>query len=132
MSNANTLQQCFGHFDTLILIQSSLLVRLLASHSEAVETRHALHGVQWPTSNPKCLNVDFGSESQMERALASTNDEVKPAINLRDDRSHHAWDRTDGDRDKVFTSVCRTSQFSEMAHLKRSRVFGLAGSGHYQ
>lgn len=71
--------------------------------SEAVETRHALHGVQWPSSNPKCLNVDFGSESQMERAIASTNEDVKPAINLRDDRSLHPWDRNEGEREKVRT-----------------------------
>lgn len=72
--------------------------------SEAVETRHALHGVQWPSSNPKCLNVDFGSESQMERAIASTNEDAKPAINLRDDRSLHPWDRNEAEREKVNTS----------------------------
>lgn len=70
-------------------------------YSEAVETRHALHGVQWPNSNPKCLNVDFGSESQMERAVESTNEDGKRTINLRDERGHHPWDRTEGEREKV-------------------------------
>lgn len=55
--------------------------------SEAIETRHALHGIRWPTSNPKCLNVDFGTENLMEKALASTADDVKPSVpSTRDDR----------------------------------------------
>ncbi|XP_058825672.1 apoptotic chromatin condensation inducer in the nucleus [Topomyia yanbarensis] len=46
------------------------------TEDEAVETRHALHGVRWPTSNPKCLNVDFGTESAMEKAIISTLDDA--------------------------------------------------------
>lgn len=45
-------------------------------YSQAVETRHALHGVRWPTSNPKCLHVDFGSEAAMQKAITSTLEEV--------------------------------------------------------
>lgn len=45
-------------------------------HSEAVETRHALHGVTWPSSNPKFLNVDFGKEEDMEKAVLSTMEEL--------------------------------------------------------
>lgn len=74
---------------------------LFCKYSEAVETRHALHGVQWPSSNPKCLNVDFGSESQMEKAIASTSDDPRHITNARDDRGHHHWDRNDDDREKV-------------------------------
>lgn len=60
--------------------------RLLASanriclSSEAVETRHALHGVTWPSSNPKCLNVDFGKEEDMEKAIVSTLEEPRIQI----------------------------------------------------
>lgn len=53
--------------------------------SEAGETRHALHGIRWPTSNPKCLNVDFGTEILMEKAIASTAANVRP-MSGRDDR----------------------------------------------
>jgi apoptotic chromatin condensation inducer in the nucleus len=33
-----------------------------------VETRHALHGVTWPVSNPKTLQVDFSNEEAFEKA----------------------------------------------------------------
>ena len=44
--------------------------------SEAIETRHALHGVTWPSSNPKCLNVDFGTEEDMDKASVSDMDDM--------------------------------------------------------
>ena len=69
--------------------------------SEAIETRHALHGIRWPTSNPKCLNVDFGTESLMEKAIASTADEIKPNIHSRDDRIASSNDLNDSNREKV-------------------------------
>ena len=50
-------------------------------NSEAVETRHALHGVTWPSSNPKCLNVDFGKEDEMEKAIVSTMEDM-PRIQI--------------------------------------------------
>lgn len=49
--------------------------------SEAVETRHALHGVIWPSSNPKCLQVDFGKDEDMEKAIVSTMEEM-PRIQI--------------------------------------------------
>lgn len=54
---------------------------ILFVYSEAVETRHALHGVTWPSSNPKCLNVDFGKEEDMEKAVISTLEEM-PRIQI--------------------------------------------------
>ncbi|XP_058057018.1 apoptotic chromatin condensation inducer in the nucleus isoform X2 [Anopheles bellator] len=42
------------------------------TEDEATETRHALHGIRWPVSNPKCLLVDFGSEEAMDKAILST------------------------------------------------------------
>lgn len=69
--------------------------------SEAIETRHALHGIRWPTSNPKCLNVDFGTESLMEKAIASTADDIKPNIHSRDDRIVSSNDLNDSNREKV-------------------------------
>lgn len=44
--------------------------------SEAIETRHALHGVRWPASNPKCLNVDFGRKVDMLKAIDSTKEDL--------------------------------------------------------
>lgn len=73
--------------------------------SEAVETRHALHGVRWPTSNPKCLNVDFGSEANMDKAIASTlaDDPNQPrgAGGGRDERVSGGWERFDADEKRV-------------------------------
>lgn len=43
--------------------------------SEAIETRHALHGIRWPVSNPKCLNVDFGQRSDMLKAIEATKED---------------------------------------------------------
>ncbi|XP_067620325.1 apoptotic chromatin condensation inducer in the nucleus isoform X2 [Eurosta solidaginis] len=45
------------------------------TEDEAVETRHALHGVRWPVSNPKCLIVNFARKSDMDRAIQSTKEE---------------------------------------------------------
>lgn len=53
---------------------------MISSFSEAVETRHALHGVTWPASNPKCLNVDFGREEDMEKSILSTLEEPRITI----------------------------------------------------
>lgn len=68
--------------------------------SEAIETRHALHGIRWPASNPKCLNVDFGTENLMEKAIASTM-ETKPLILSRDDFYGSGNDALEYDKDKV-------------------------------
>lgn len=45
------------------------------TEDEAIETRHALHGVRWPVSNPKCLIVDFAKRVEMDRAIQSTKEE---------------------------------------------------------
>lgn len=34
-----------------------------------METRHALHGVTWPVSNPKTLQVDFSTQEAFDKAL---------------------------------------------------------------
>lgn len=40
----------------------------LLCYSQAVETRHALHGVTWPVSNPKTLQVDFSTQEAFDKA----------------------------------------------------------------
>uniref|UniRef100_A0A669CVI1 Apoptotic chromatin condensation inducer 1b n=1 Tax=Oreochromis niloticus TaxID=8128 RepID=A0A669CVI1_ORENI len=37
-----------------------------ATTDEAVATRAALHGVKWPTSNPKVLSVDFCEQTELD------------------------------------------------------------------
>lgn len=62
--------------------------------SQAVETRHALHGVRWPTSNPKCLHVDFGAEVDMQKAIESTAEDLaKHADASRGERIVVGWER---------------------------------------
>ncbi|XP_034667796.1 apoptotic chromatin condensation inducer in the nucleus isoform X1 [Drosophila subobscura] len=69
-----------------------------SNEDEAIETRHALHGVRWPVSNPKCLNVDFGSRTDMDRAIQLTKDEPPRygQENTRDNQqAGSAWSRLD-------------------------------------
>lgn len=44
--------------------------------SQAIETRHALHGVTWPVSNPKTLQVDFSSQEAFDKAKENENGET--------------------------------------------------------
>lgn len=48
------------------------------TEAEARETRHALHGVRWPVSNPKQLCVDFGKKEDMELAQAMSEADQIP------------------------------------------------------
>ncbi|XP_055683202.1 apoptotic chromatin condensation inducer in the nucleus isoform X1 [Lutzomyia longipalpis] len=69
------------------------------TEDQAVETRHALHGVRWPTSNPKCLHVDFGSDVDMMKAIESTAEDLTKHIDTgRGERIVVGWerDRVDG------------------------------------
>lgn len=75
------------------------MLKSIPIYSEAVETRHALHGIRWPMSNPKCLNVDFGNEALMEKAIASTATDIKP-LPSRDDRIGSTGDYYD-EKEKV-------------------------------
>ncbi|CAH2988580.1 unnamed protein product [Chilo suppressalis] len=47
------------------------------NEDQAVETRHALHGVTWPVSNPKTLQVDFSTDEAFQ--LAKTNEDTDKA-----------------------------------------------------
>ncbi|KAM3962700.1 LOW QUALITY PROTEIN: uncharacterized protein ACR2FA_003084 [Aphomia sociella] len=44
------------------------------TEEQAVETRHALHGVTWPVSNPKTLQVDFSNQEAFDKAFSSNED----------------------------------------------------------
>lgn len=71
-------------------------------YSEAVETRHALHGVRWPASNPKCLNVDFGTIVAMGKAIASTSEDVQKEV-VREERVSGGWDRFEQEERRVIS-----------------------------
>lgn len=74
------------------------------SEDEAVETRHALHGVRWPDSNPKCLHVDFGTETAMEKAIISTLDDAgttRITIDNSKETKDFGWSRDTVKQDEV-------------------------------
>ncbi|KAG5675592.1 hypothetical protein PVAND_005485 [Polypedilum vanderplanki] len=51
------------------------------TEDEAIETRHALHGVKWPEHNLKTLNVEFSTDEEMYRIIESTPGErIKTAL----------------------------------------------------
>lgn len=77
----------------------------MQNYSQAVETRHALHGIRWPQSNPKCLNVEFGQESSMEDAVATTAGDSKSINTARDERHISTNDVHDSRREKVCWSL---------------------------
>lgn len=45
-----------------------LILSYYVFSSQAFETRHALHGVTWPVSNPKTLQVDFSTQEAFDQA----------------------------------------------------------------
>lgn len=60
--------------------------------------------MRWPTSNPKCLNVDFGAEASMDKAIESTSDELAPRdgqTGAPEKRSAGGWDRFDAEEKRV-------------------------------
>jgi len=50
-------------------VKSSCLVQF-ETEEEAEETRAALHGIHWPTSNPKTLIVDYSTVEELENRLS--------------------------------------------------------------
>ncbi|XP_054284008.1 apoptotic chromatin condensation inducer in the nucleus isoform X2 [Macrosteles quadrilineatus] len=48
------------------------------TEDQAVETRHALHGVRWPSSNPKTLVVEFASKEDLTIAQTLTEEPEVP------------------------------------------------------
>uniref|UniRef100_A0A8C2GQZ0 Apoptotic chromatin condensation inducer 1b n=1 Tax=Cyprinus carpio TaxID=7962 RepID=A0A8C2GQZ0_CYPCA len=115
---------------------------------EAVATREALHGVKWPTSNPKVLRVDFCEQDELdfhkglvssERAgeerdggAAAVRDqwaERERAMERRErTRSEREWDRDKvkdfgkEDRDRTRRSRSRDQRRKERGKSKEKRT----------
>nr|XP_018897582.1 PREDICTED: apoptotic chromatin condensation inducer in the nucleus [Bemisia tabaci]XP_018897583.1 PREDICTED: apoptotic chromatin condensation inducer in the nucleus [Bemisia tabaci] len=62
-------------------IKSKCIVEF-ENEDQAVETRHALHDVRWPVSNPKLLHVDFCKKEDLIKAQASTADSARKMENI--------------------------------------------------
>lgn len=70
-----------------------------------------MNGVTWPNSNPKRLNVEFGSEDDMNKAIISTAEEARITITTENrevkDEKEFGWSKDqhkssrDDDRSKV-------------------------------
>ncbi|KAF6215123.1 hypothetical protein GE061_009872 [Apolygus lucorum] len=45
----------------------------------AIETRHALHGVRWPVTNPRTLRVEFSTDEAMEAVKMQAEEEDNAA-----------------------------------------------------
>ncbi|XP_015113742.1 apoptotic chromatin condensation inducer in the nucleus [Diachasma alloeum] len=46
-----------------------------ANEDQAFETRQALHGISWPTSNPKKIQVEYSVKEEMEKAKECSKDQ---------------------------------------------------------
>ncbi|XP_054164445.1 apoptotic chromatin condensation inducer in the nucleus-like [Oppia nitens] len=93
---------------------------------EAIATRQALHGTQWPTSNPKLLSVDFSTKEELDTYLVGEtvvnrdliknnnenvnnnkydivikNDENKPALQEKDSNNSESRPIREWDREKL-------------------------------
>ncbi|XP_075149814.1 apoptotic chromatin condensation inducer acinus [Haematobia irritans] len=92
------------------------------TEDEAIETRHALHGVRWPASNPKCLNVDFGNKSEMLKAIDSTKEEA-PKFGQETSKDNvivgSGWNRDRNDDEKRGSRPVREWDVGKKENLDR-------------
>lgn len=85
-------------------------------NSEAVETRHALHGVKWPEHNLKTLNVEFSTVEEMAKVIGATlGERIKLASDSREgeevkpQEKSFGWSKADAiaeDRSRVNFAIC--------------------------
>nr|SVE76067.1 EOG090X0F73 [Daphnia hispanica] len=62
-------------------VKSSCLVQY-AAEEEAEETRAALHGIHWPTSNPKTLLVDYSTVEDLENRMSGKETNSPPIAKI--------------------------------------------------
>ncbi|XP_033227111.1 apoptotic chromatin condensation inducer in the nucleus isoform X2 [Belonocnema kinseyi] len=69
-----------------------------SNEDQAFETRQALHGISWPTSNPKKLQVEYASKEDMQLARDTCTDQPvsrKAEPHLQSDSWQRDWARDD-------------------------------------
>nr|SVE87684.1 EOG090X0F73 [Daphnia similis] len=62
-------------------VKSSCLIQY-ATEDEAEETRAALHGIHWPTSNPKTLLVDYSTVEYLENRMSGKETTNPPVAKI--------------------------------------------------
>lgn len=105
-----------------------------ATTEEAVATRTALHGVKWPTSNPKVLSVDFCEQDELDyhkgirkpekeqdhvAPVAPPQPRLPPLMPVRDRDKDQDRDR-ERDRDRGVRDLLAERQ-REMERRERAR-----------
>lgn len=94
------------------------------TEDESIETRHALHGVRWPASNPKCLNVDFGMKNDMLKAIESTKEDA-PKFGQETNKDNmvvgSGWSRERHDDDRKGSRPVREWDVGKKENLDRDK-----------
>ncbi|XP_046645566.1 apoptotic chromatin condensation inducer in the nucleus-like isoform X2 [Daphnia pulicaria] len=62
-------------------VKSSCLIQY-ETEEEAEETRAALHGIHWPTSNPKTLLVDYSTVEELENRMSGKETTNPPVAKI--------------------------------------------------
>lgn len=85
------------------------------TEDQAVETRHALHGVTWPVSNPKTLQVDFSTQEAFEKAKSNEDTDATPVSTIpgtvEDWLREQDMKRDRGDLDKPWERKAATREW---------------------
>lgn len=89
------------------------LVHQYENDDQAIETRHALHGVHWPISNRKALHVEFGKKEDMLKAQSESDAELATVTRTHQPRDSHIREIKESDDkiQKVCTFVLFNLQF---------------------
>ncbi|XP_057327857.1 apoptotic chromatin condensation inducer in the nucleus [Microplitis mediator] len=82
-----------------------------SNEDQAFETRQALHGISWPLSNPKKLQVEYATKEEMEQARESSKDQV-PLRKTEPMTAADAWQQEWG-RDEKTNSTTKVTVVRE-------------------
>uniref|UniRef100_T1GPJ7 RRM domain-containing protein n=1 Tax=Megaselia scalaris TaxID=36166 RepID=T1GPJ7_MEGSC len=93
------------------------------NEDEAIETRHALHGVRWPTSNPKCLNVEFGTEEALATVLLSMDGPKAGIENSKENRLIGiGWDGNGFEEERKVVRQVREWDMGKREEFPKERI----------
>ncbi|XP_018006606.1 mucin-5AC [Hyalella azteca] len=115
----------------------SVCIARFENEDQAEETRAHLHGIQWPSSNPKTLFVDFTTQEELERHLKESGAPVLPQPHEQLRRKTtttmvREWDRVklgerspgEREREKELQKRRREAEEQDNELLKRERAEG--------